>query len=879
MKELSLQFAMIKVKYLKNHLFVIFLFLVFLAHQLIPRFALAMRILIKGGVWKNTEDEILKAAVMKYGKNQWARVASLLSRKSAKQCKARWYEWLDPSIKKTEWSREEEEKLLHLAKLMPNQWRSIAPMVGRTAGQCIEHYERLLDQAQSESSAPTNVDDPRRLRPGEIDPTPETKPARPDPIDMDEDEKEMISEARARLANTKGKKAKRKAREKMLEQSRRLTMLQKRRELKAAGVESRLSVSRKRKFMDYAREIPYQKVPPVGFYEVGEENLEAKKMALDPSVYGQELSKMEGRHAQEEEERDRKKDQKKLKDMFKSNAPDALRKIAESADIPDVRRRVPLQLPEPQITENELQQIVKLSKTSVMGPPERLPGFTGTQALIGDYSEALRPVRAPVRTQQQEDIVMQEAKNLIALREMTPLTAHEVPELYEGTGFAGVAPRKVASATPNILSALTTPKVPGTPSLSDLATPRSVAGSISKNSSTNSLYIRDQFGLNASNAVSSDNQSVDFSVSDVSTVFSRTERNRSKAAQQQLLNQLKGLPEPEYTYEVAIPDISNFAEEEEDVRYRGPEDAEDVEKRRRRQLEAARREEMERRSTTLKKGLPRPASIVDSAFSIVDGEGHHLSKVLAEEKQKNPEAELPSSEDLLLAQSLIYEEMHKMVLYEELKYPNDQYGSSAIKRVVEATYDDIEYEIMPKDELLYAQELVQEEVQKRQYVMSMIDYDSFTQSWDKAHEDFVFVPTSSSTSSSSSNLGVWKHAENEKEKVASFALNVQTLQSRYEKNVKKINKLESKLQILTNGYRMKGQQFQKTLQKDIEEWNGAYTNYHQLQQIYQQEIRAAQIRYEKLKNEVEDIEALEKTSQQEYVDVYNYARQIGLILD
>jgi len=25
-----------------------------------------MRIMIKGGVWKNTEDEILKAAVMKY---------------------------------------------------------------------------------------------------------------------------------------------------------------------------------------------------------------------------------------------------------------------------------------------------------------------------------------------------------------------------------------------------------------------------------------------------------------------------------------------------------------------------------------------------------------------------------------------------------------------------------------------------------------------------------------------------------------------------------------------------------------------------------------------------------------------------------------------
>lgn len=46
----------------------------------------------------------------------------------------------------------------------------------------------------------------------------------------------MLSEARARLANTKGKKAKRKAREKQLDEARRLATLQKRRELKAAGI-------------------------------------------------------------------------------------------------------------------------------------------------------------------------------------------------------------------------------------------------------------------------------------------------------------------------------------------------------------------------------------------------------------------------------------------------------------------------------------------------------------------------------------------------------------------------------------------------------------------------------------------------------------------
>ena len=46
----------------------------------------------------------------------------------------------------------------------------------------------------------------------------------------------MLAEARARLANTQGKKAKRKAREKQMEEARRLASLQKRRELRAAGI-------------------------------------------------------------------------------------------------------------------------------------------------------------------------------------------------------------------------------------------------------------------------------------------------------------------------------------------------------------------------------------------------------------------------------------------------------------------------------------------------------------------------------------------------------------------------------------------------------------------------------------------------------------------
>lgn len=229
-----------------------------------------MRGMVKGGVWKNTEDEILKASMMKYGRNQWGRISSLAVRKSAKQCKARWNEWLDPSIKKTEWTVEEDEKLLHLAKILPTQWRTIAPAVGRTPSQCLERYEKLLDAACGKGYEAGG--DPRKLGPGEIDPNPESKPARPDAVDMEDYEMEMLSEARARFANTRGKKAKRRAREKQIQEARSLASLQKRRELRAAGIDDGKHRNKsKGKGIDYGAEIPFEKRAPAGFYDTADE--------------------------------------------------------------------------------------------------------------------------------------------------------------------------------------------------------------------------------------------------------------------------------------------------------------------------------------------------------------------------------------------------------------------------------------------------------------------------------------------------------------------------------------------------------------------------------------------------------------------------------
>ena len=125
------------------------------------------------------------------------------------------------------------------------------------------------------------ADDARRLRPGDVDPNPEGRPARPDPIDMDEDEKEMLAEARARLANTRGKKAKRKAREAQLEEARRLATLQKKRELKAAGIDLKGKAKRARA-IDYNQEVAFDLGVRRGTHDTGAEQEARSPFALRP---------------------------------------------------------------------------------------------------------------------------------------------------------------------------------------------------------------------------------------------------------------------------------------------------------------------------------------------------------------------------------------------------------------------------------------------------------------------------------------------------------------------------------------------------------------------------------------------------------------------
>ncbi len=512
-------------------------------------------------------------------------MSSLLARKTPKQVKARWFEWLDPSIKKVEWSREEDEKLLHLAKLMPTQWRTIAPLVGRTANQCLERYQKLLDEAEqreasgleltgpdgAETQAPS-ADDIRRLRPGEVDPDPESRPAKPDTVDLDEDEKEMLSEARARLANTQGKKAKRKARERQQEESRRLAALQKRRELKTAGINIKV-ITRKKGQMDYNADIPFEKKPVPGFYDTTEEiaRNEFQRAAFDPK-----RSQMANKRKGDQEDDTERKKRKGEKDAPSASYQAAVKagQMQRIREAEQSSKRRALVLPTPQVSDGELEEIVKMSMIG-----ERANSIAqesdndATRGLLSNYStlNTGAPIRTP-RAPPQEDHIANEIKNIRALTETTSsLLGGENTPLHEGaasTGFETVAPRRQVVATPNPLA---TPLRAG---------PNGVGATPLRPGQTPLRTPRDSFALNAA---------------DGETATTRL-----------LQRGLAALPKPKDTdWELELPEEQAEvipAEEQE-------EDAADRDRKERELREAQETLERKRRTQVMQRDLPRPASI------------------------------------------------------------------------------------------------------------------------------------------------------------------------------------------------------------------------------------------------------------------------------
>lgn len=802
--------------------------------------------MIKGGVWKNTEDEILKAAVMKYGLNQWARISSLLVRKSAKQCKARWYEWLDPNIRKTEWTRDEDEKLLHLAKLMPTQWRTIAPIVGRTPAQCLERYEKLLDAAAAKDDNYDPADDPRRLRPGEIDPNPEAKPARPDPIDMDEDEKEMLSEARARLANTRGKKAKRKSREKQLEEARRLASLQKKRELQAAGIELRQKGSRRRG-INYNEEVAFEKKPAVGFFDTADENQRSKEVGEE--FRPQTLEQLEGRRRADIEKALMRADvdRDKLKDRH--NRPDAVAKGLELNDASRVQRRSKMMLPAPQVSEQELQQIAKGGGDVDMDPDLAEGGTDATRRLLGDYQTPQRfatPMRTPrAASARGEDRLVAEAQNLARLQQgQTPLFGGDSGVRIEKGDFGdSLDPRAGQSvrATPSALAGMTPAGgqtgmrsiggVPGTPSVAGtpLRTPAIGGGAASQYGKT---PIRDELGLN-----DPDNLAIGSS--------KQAERARQARMNSELRSGLANLPKPQNEYEIRVPEAEEEADE--DMAEPMEEDAADVAARRQALQKAREEAELRKRSQVLQRGLPRPKTL-DSLPAV------------------RPEASLQNLALKEAAEALLQNELVLLLQHDAAKYPFKERTSKKDKKrkQPEPAHNSAlvnSWHVYEEAELLEAQQLIAEETAIVQEAMghSDITQEEYKDAWATAVKDFIYLPMQHKYGRAASATNT--------DRLDSVRGEYHTALELMKKEAERAVKLESKVAVVTGGLVNRELKLNEQVVELTETVQAAANENVNFQVLSAREQRAGPARCSAARTLVQDQQEREQKLQQKYKEL------------
>lgn len=104
--------------------------------------------------WTQEEDDNLKALVQKVGANDWKYIASFIQNHTEQQCQHRWFKVLDPDLVKGPWTKEEDEKVIELVNHYGNkQWALVAKhLKGRLGKQCRERWHNHLNPDVKKSS-------------------------------------------------------------------------------------------------------------------------------------------------------------------------------------------------------------------------------------------------------------------------------------------------------------------------------------------------------------------------------------------------------------------------------------------------------------------------------------------------------------------------------------------------------------------------------------------------------------------------------------------------------------------------------------------------------------------------------------------------------
>ncbi|XP_074274562.1 transcription factor MYB124-like isoform X1 [Silene latifolia] len=121
--------------------------------------------------WTQEEDDILRDQISIHGTDNWTIIASNFKDKTTRQCRRRWYTYLNSDFKKGGWSPEEDMLLCEAQKIFGNRWTEIAKVVsGRTDNAVKNRFSTLCKKkakrealAKENSSTSINANNKRVL--------------------------------------------------------------------------------------------------------------------------------------------------------------------------------------------------------------------------------------------------------------------------------------------------------------------------------------------------------------------------------------------------------------------------------------------------------------------------------------------------------------------------------------------------------------------------------------------------------------------------------------------------------------------------------------------------------------------------------------------
>jgi hypothetical protein len=122
------------------------------------------------GPWSAHEDKILRDWVDREGPTKWSQCSTLIPGRSGKQCRERWFNILNPHVKKGDWKNEEDALIFQMYQNLGPRWTLIAKQLpGRTENSIknrfystvrkMKQHSKYEDEQQGETDSVAKVED------------------------------------------------------------------------------------------------------------------------------------------------------------------------------------------------------------------------------------------------------------------------------------------------------------------------------------------------------------------------------------------------------------------------------------------------------------------------------------------------------------------------------------------------------------------------------------------------------------------------------------------------------------------------------------------------------------------------------------------------